>query len=202
MEGGAVVVEDPGEGQLAGAGAAAGALVGLDDGHRQPGLGEADRAREPVRPAARVRGARGALGQCDVVRRLDHVAILVRSTEEALRFYEEHLGGRVTSMQRHEELPFPGNTPPEWGKKILHARIALGGMELMGADIPNAERMRSAYLSLSLDSEQEAERIYALLSDGGEVFMKMAQTPFANRFAMLRDRFGTSWMLLHQPESA
>jgi len=30
---------------------------------------------------------------------------------------------------------------------------------------------------------------------------KMEKTPFANRFAMLRDNFGTSWMLLHQPES-
>ena len=38
-------------------------------------------------------------------------------------------------------------------------------------------------------------------TDGGEVFMKMAKTPFANRFAMLRDKFGTSWMLLHQPAS-
>ena len=84
---------------------------------------------------------------------------------------------------------------------ILHARIDIGGSVLMGADIPNSEPMRSAYLSLTLDSEAEAERLYALLIDGGEVFMKMAQTPFANRFAMLRDRFGTSWMLLHQPES-
>jgi PhnB protein len=72
----------------------------------------------------------------------------------------------------------------------------------MGADIAQAEPMRSAYLSLSLDSAEDTERTYALLTDGGEVFMKMAQTPFANRFAMLRDRFGTSWMLLHQPESA
>lgn len=46
-----------------------------------------------------------------------------------------------------------------------------------------------------------AERVYALLTDGGEIFMKMGKTPFANRFAMLRDKFGTSWMLLHQPES-
>ena len=43
--------------------------------------------------------------------------------------------------------------------------------------------------------------MYALLTEGGEVFMKMERTPFANRFAMLRDRFGTSWMLLHQPEA-
>ena len=51
-------------------------------------------------------------------------------------------------------------------------------------------------------SEAEAERVYALLTDGGEIFMKMERTPFANRFAMLRDRFGTSWMLLHQPAAA
>jgi PhnB protein len=69
----------------------------------------------------------------------------------------------------------------------------------MGADIPHAEPMRSAYLSLSLDLESDAERLYPLLSDGGEIFMKMEKTPFANRFAMLWDKFGTSWMLLHQP---
>ena len=60
--------------------------------------------------------------------------------------------------------------------------------------------MRSAYLTLTLDTEADAERVYAVLAEGGEVFMKMEQTPVANRFAMLRDKFGTSWMLLHQPQ--
>jgi PhnB protein len=72
----------------------------------------------------------------------------------------------------------------------------------MGADIPQAEAMRSAYLTLTLDSEGEAERVYALLTEGGEIFMKMAKMPFANRFAMLRDKFGTSWMLLHEVGAA
>ena len=116
--------------------------------------------------------------------------------EEAFRFYEQHLGARVSSMQRHNELPFPGNTPPEWGPKVLHARLELGGMVVMGADVPNAEPMRSAYLSLRVDSDAEAERVYGLLTDGGEIFMKMEETFFASRFAMLRDRFGVSWMLM------
>jgi PhnB protein len=120
--------------------------------------------------------------------------------EDAFRFYEQQLGGRITNTVRHRDQPNP-NIPPDWQDKILHARIELGGTVLMGADIPSAEPMRSAYLSLSVDSEAEAERIYGLLSDGGQVFMKMEKTPFANRFAMLRDKFGTSWMLLHQPES-
>lgn len=71
----------------------------------------------------------------------------------------------------------------------------------MGADIPHAEPMRSAYVTLSLDREEDAERVYALLAADGEIFMKMEKTPFANRFAMLRDKFGANWMLLHQPES-
>lgn len=66
----------------------------------------------------------------------------------------------------------------------------------MGADIPNAEPMRSAYITLSVTDEEETERIYNLLSDGGQIFMKMDKTFFASRFAMLRDKFGTNWMLL------
>jgi PhnB protein len=120
--------------------------------------------------------------------------------EEAFRFYEQHLGGRITGMQRHGELPNPA-IPAGWHDKILHARIEIDTTVLMGADIPQAEPMRSAYLTLSLDRENEAERVYALLSERGEIFMKMEKTPFANRFAMFRDRFGTSWMLLHQPDS-
>ena len=48
-----------------------------------------------------------------------------------------------------------------------------------------------------MDTIDEAERLYGLLSDGGQIFMPMEETFFANRFAMLRDKFGTSWMLLN-----
>jgi len=58
--------------------------------------------------------------------------------------------------------------------------------------------MRSVYLSLIVSSIDEAERIYALLSDGGQIFMPMEETFFAFRFAMLRDKFGTSWMVLRE----
>ena len=60
----------------------------------------------------------------------------------------------------------------------------------------NAEPMRSAYLTLSLTTATEAERVHALLADGGEIFMPLTETIFAERFSMLRDQFGTSWMIL------
>lgn len=124
--------------------------------------------------------------------------------EEAFRFYERHLGGRITMMMTHAQQPDPANVPEDWRNAILHARLELGDTVVMGADIPpdRFQPMRSAYLTLTVEEAEEAERLYALLSDGGQIFMKMEQTFFASRFAMLRDRFGTSWMLLHEHDTA
>ena len=116
--------------------------------------------------------------------------------EKAFRFYEQHLGGKITMMLNHQQGN--ANIPPGWENATLHARIEIGGAVLMGADVPNAEPMRSAYLTLRLATPEEADRIYDILSKEGEIFMKMEQTFFASRFAMLRDKFGTSWMLLHE----
>jgi PhnB protein len=122
--------------------------------------------------------------------------------EQAFQFYEQHLGGKIVMLQRHGQQPDTSRVPPDWEAAVLHARMEIGGAVVMGADIAGAEPMRSAYLTLSVPTPEEAERIYALLSDGGQIFMKMEETFFAKRFAMLRDRFGTSWMLLCEPEAA
>jgi PhnB protein len=117
---------------------------------------------------------------------------------EAFRFYERHLGGTIGMMMTHGQTPDQPQVKPEWKDAVLHARITIAGTELLAADIPNAQPMRSAYLSLSVDSDAEAERIVAALSDGGEVLMKMQETFFASRFAQIRDRFGINWMILHE----
>lgn len=116
--------------------------------------------------------------------------------EEAFLFYETHLGATIKMMLPHEQPP--PNFPKEWKKPILHAIIEIGGILVRGADVPNAEPMRSCYLTLRTGTAEQAEHIYKLLSEGGEIFMKMEKTFFANRFAMLRDKFGTSWMLMHE----
>jgi PhnB protein len=117
---------------------------------------------------------------------------------EAFRFYEKHLGGRIGMMMTHGEAPDQSRLGPEWKDAVLHARISIGDTELMGADIPNAQPMRSAYLSLGVQSDAEAERIFSALSEGGEVFMPIQETFFATRFAQLRDRFGINWMIIHE----
>ena len=123
---------------------------------------------------------------------------------DAFRFYERHLGGTITMMMKHGEAPDQSQVKPEWKDAVLHARMTIGGTEISAADVPpdRFQPMRSAYLSLSVDSSQEAERVYALLTEGGQIFMPIQETFFAFRFAMLRDKFGTSWMLLHERAAA
>jgi PhnB protein len=122
---------------------------------------------------------------------------------QAFEFYVEHLGARIKEITTYAELPQPGDIPAEWRSAVVHARLEIGGTLVLGADIQpdRFQPMRSAYLTLIVDSNDEAERLYALLADGGQIFMKMEETFFAHRFAMLRDRFGTSWMLLHERAS-
>jgi PhnB protein len=120
------------------------------------------------------------------------------SCAEAFRFYQQHLGGTIGMMMTHGQAPEQSQVKPEWKDAVLHARMSVGGTDLLGADIPNAQPMRSAYLSLHVDSDAEAERIYAALTDGGEVFMPLQETFFASRFGQLRDRFGINWMILRE----
>lgn len=119
---------------------------------------------------------------------------------EALQFYEKHLGGKILMMMTHGQSPEASNTKPEWKNAILYAQIAIGDTEIMASDVPTErfQPMRSVYLSLSVDTDLEAERIYNLLTEGGEVYMPMQETFFASRFGQLRDRFGTSWMVIHE----
>ena len=117
---------------------------------------------------------------------------------EAFRHYEKHLGGKIGMMMTYGQAPDQTNIKPELKDYVLHARVTIAGVELMGSDGPNAQPMRSAYLSLGVESDQEAERIYSALSEGGEILMPIQETFFASRFGQTRDRFGINWMILHE----
>jgi PhnB protein len=117
---------------------------------------------------------------------------------EAFRYYEKHLGAKAGMMMTHGQSPDQSRVGPDWRDTVLHARISIGGTELMAADIPNAEPMRSAYLTLSMDSDNEAERVFAALAEGGKVLMPMQETFFASRFGQVRDQFGMNWMIVHE----
>lgn len=117
--------------------------------------------------------------------------------KEAFQFYAQHLGGRITMLVEQRQMP---NPPPGAGDAIIHAPMEIADTVLIGNDVPrdHFQKMRSAYLYLSVDSTAEAQRIHALLSEGGEIFMPLEETFFAIRFSMIRDRFGVNWAIIHE----
>ena len=117
---------------------------------------------------------------------------------QAFQYYEKHLGAKIGMMMTHAQSPGQSQVPSNWKDAVVHGRISLADAEVWAADIPNAEPMRSAYLTLRMDSDSEAERVFSALSDGGQVLTPMRDEFFASRFGQVRDRFGINWMILHE----
>lgn len=56
--------------------------------------------------------------------------------EQAFRFYEKHLGGKVTEMLTHAQAPDPSKIPADWKNAIMYAQMTIGETEIMGSDVP------------------------------------------------------------------
>lgn len=117
--------------------------------------------------------------------------------EAAFKFYEKVLGGKIEAMLPHEGTPAAEHVPPEWRKKILHARLVVGDKVLMGSDAPpgRQEEMKGFSVTLGTDDPNEAERMFHALAENGTVRMPIEKTFWAVRFGMLVDQFGTPWMI-------
>ena len=117
--------------------------------------------------------------------------------EAAFNLYAKCLGGKVGDLFRYGGSPMADQAPPYWGDKVMHGTVTLGDRTLMGADVIPAqyEAPTGFTLSVQLKDAAEAERIYRDLSDGGTIIMALEKTFWAERFAMIIDRFGTPWTI-------
>ena len=129
--------------------------------------------------------------------RLDAYLEFDGQCQEAFKFYQSVLGGKITAMMPFEGSPSEGHVPPEWRSKTMHAQLDLGDDVLMGSDgMPGKmEKPQGFNVSIQVQEPAEAERIFNALADGGDVVMAIDETFWAYRFGMLTDRFGTPWMV-------
>ena len=121
--------------------------------------------------------------------------------EEALDFYKTVLNAEVTMLMRFKENPDPQPNPmggKELAEKIMHASFKVGQTELMASDgyAKGKPEFKGITLSLTAATEAEARKIFAALSEGGQVQMPLAKTFYSPCFGMLTDRFGVSWMVI------
>ena len=121
--------------------------------------------------------------------------------DEAFKFYEQALGGKIEMRSTFGESPMAGQMPA-MKDKVVHARIRIGDQVLMGSDSPPERFSPPQGFSVSLGAKtpEEAERIFGALSTGGQVHMPMSESFFAHRFGMLVDKFGIPWMVVCQKD--
>ncbi|HVY17809.1 MAG TPA: VOC family protein [Rhodopila sp.] len=119
--------------------------------------------------------------------------------DEALGFYQQALGAKVEMLKRFQDAPDQSMVDPANAGKVMHASVRVGDTVFAASDgqCGGQSRFGGFALTLTVDSEADAERIFAALAEGGEVRMPMAGTFFAKRFGMLTDRFGIMWMVIH-----
>ena len=117
--------------------------------------------------------------------------------EEALKFYEQCLDGKITLMLPYEGSPVADHVPAAWGNKVLHSELSIGDDRLTGADVPPEQYQKPQGFSVTLDIKDpaDAERIFHALAEGGAVHLPLQETFWALRFGMLVDRFGIPWMI-------
>ena len=118
--------------------------------------------------------------------------------EEALDFYRKTLGANVEMMMRFKESPDQSHIPPNGGDKIMHASFRIGDSTVMASDghCLGKPTFQGFGLSLIARDEAEAERVFAALSEGGQVQQPLTKTFFSPRFGMVADRFGVTWMVI------
>lgn len=119
--------------------------------------------------------------------------------EEALEFYRSKLGAEVMMLMRFKESPEPcqsGTTPP--GDKVMHSSFRIGDSTIMASDghCTGKPSFQGFSLSITAPNEAEADRLFAALSEGGQVLQPLTKTFFSPRFGMVADRFGVSWMIV------
>lgn len=144
-----------------------------------------------------------ALRQTIAMRKADIKQYLFFSgrCDDALQFYQQHLGAQIQFLIRFNESPDP---VPEsmlqkgFENKVMHAEFSLGNTRIMASDGCNdAEKFSGFRIALTIPEEAEARRIFAALeSNGGKVDMPLMKTFWSPLYGQVTDQFGVGWMIM------
>lgn len=128
------------------------------------------------------------------------------NTEEAFNFYKSVFGGEFQTVVRFKEMSSPEYPVAEKEEnKIMHIALPIGKNILMGNDVPESmgvvnEMENRSKISITVESREEAEKIFNGLSAGGKVEVPLEESPWGSYFGMFRDKYGIEWMVDYDPK--
>ncbi|WP_188197659.1 VOC family protein [Nonomuraea sp. SYSU D8015] len=113
--------------------------------------------------------------------------------EEAMTFYTSLFDdSKVVNVDRYA----PGEPGPEG--KIKHATFTMAGQEYMCIDSNTPHPFDftpSMSIYVACETEEEIDRLYAALAEGGRPLMPLGSYGFSSKFGWVNDRFGVSWQV-------
>jgi PhnB protein len=124
------------------------------------------------------------------------------NAEEAFTFYKSVFGGEFAKVVRFKDLAsaeFPVAEKEQ--NKIMLITLPIGnGSMLMANDVPEImgrvnENENRSKISIRTESKEEADKLFAGLSAGGQVEGPMGQGPWGSYAGMFRDRYGIEWII-------
>jgi len=121
--------------------------------------------------------------------------------EEALNFYKKALGAEVTFLLRVKDSPdqqAKANLGPGKDNNVMHSNVRIRDTEFMASDGrgEGPPKFEGFSLTINVADPEEANKLFAALSEGGKVQMPLMKSFFAESFGMVVDKFGVSWMIL------
>jgi PhnB protein len=125
--------------------------------------------------------------------------------EEAFTFYAKAFGTEITMLSRYSDATGmgPEAVPPEEQNLVMHAELPIvAGHVLMATDMLHSMGQETRIgnnttLCLDVDSKEEADRLYGVLSEGGSEGSPMADMPWGAYWGVILDRYGIRWMINH-----
>lgn len=124
------------------------------------------------------------------------------NAEEAFTFYKSVFGGEFTKVLRFKDIAsaeFP--IPEKEENKIMYIALPIGtGTMLVANDVPEVlgrvnERENRSKILVNTESKEEADRLFTILSAGGEVEGPMGDGPYGTHMGMFRDKYGIEWII-------
>jgi PhnB protein len=114
----------------------------------------------------------------------------------AMEFYKTVFGGK---LELHTFAEYQASDDPADQDKIMHAMLEAGnGLTFMASDTPSRmDYQPAAGISMSLSGDDDAELsgYFTALSDGGKITMPLEKAPWGDKFGMVVDQFGITWMI-------
>lgn len=123
------------------------------------------------------------------------------NAEEAMTFYAKALGGTLTEVHRFDGIPGTEDLSDEAKQRVMHVGLDLpDGARIMASDTMEGmgpPHVLGTNMSISIhpNSRDEADRLFAALSEGGEVGMPLEDQFWGDYYGHLTDRFGIQWMI-------